>query len=124
MWRAIQSVVAKFPSRMCRLSRVSAMSKIQLACVVALAIPVLSACAGSGGGDLGGIAGGASAVVGDENGGKIPNALGSRTEQTAAYQTVNTHCEKFGKKGIITKMDYDSGSVTFECRLLKGKTTS
>ena len=98
------------------------MSKIQFAFVVALAFPVLSGCAGSGG-DLGSSAS-ASAVVGDENGGKIPNALGSRTEQTAAYQTVNTHCEKFGKKGIITKMDYDTGQVTFECRLLKGRSTS
>jgi hypothetical protein len=97
------------------------MSKIQFAFVVALAVPALSGCAGSGG-DLGG--GSGSQVMGDENGGKIPNALGSRTEQTAAYQTVNTHCEKFGKKGIITKMDYDTGLVTFECRLLKGRSTS
>jgi hypothetical protein len=97
------------------------MSKIQFAFVVALAVPVLSGCAGSGG-DLGGAGG--SQVMGDENGGKIPNALGSRAEQTAAYQQVTTHCEKFGKNGIITKMDYDSGLVTFECRLLKGRSTS
>ena len=62
--------------------------------------------------------------TGDENGGKIPNALGSRAEQTAAYQMVTTHCEKFGKKGIIIKMDYDTGLVTFECRLVKGRSTS
>jgi hypothetical protein len=99
------------------------MPKVPFAFAAVFAFALLSGCAGSGpGGDLGSAS--ASAVVGDENGGKIPNALGSRTEQTAAYQTVNTHCEKFGKKGIITKMDYDSGSVTFECRLLKGKTTS
>src|SRR5262245_62176927 len=100
----------------------SAMSKIQVAFVVALAVPALAGCAGSGG-ELGG-GGGSSQVVGDENGGKIPNALGSRTEQNAAYQMVTTHCEKFGKKGIITKMDYDTGQVTFECRLLKGRSTS
>ena len=81
---------------------------------------LLSGCAGSGA-DLG--AGGPK-VEGDENGGKIPNALVSRAEQTAAYQTVNAHCEKFGKKGIITKMDYDAGTVTFECRLLRGKPAS
>ena len=97
------------------------MSKIRFAFAVALAVPVLSGCAGSAG-DLGGSSG--SQVTGDENGGRIPNALGSRAEQTAAYQLVTTHCEKFGKKGIITKMDYDTGLVTFECRLLKGKSTS
>jgi hypothetical protein len=84
----------------------------------ALIAASLSGCTGSGAG-LGG--GGSSQVEGDENGGKIPNALGSRAEQTAAYQLVSTHCEKFGKKGIITKMDYDTGTVTFECRLLKGR---
>jgi hypothetical protein len=99
------------------------MSKVPFAFAAVFAFAPLSGCAGSGG-DLGGASASASAVAGDENGGKIPNALGSRTEQTAAYQTVNTHCEKFGKKGIITKMDYDSGSMTFECRLLKGRSTS
>jgi hypothetical protein len=97
------------------------MSKFQFAFVVALAVPLLAGCAGSAG-DLGG-SGGAQ-VMGDENGGKIPNALGSRAEQTAAYQQVTTHCEKFGKKGIITKMDYDTGLVIFECRLLKSRSTS
>lgn len=81
---------------------------------------LLSGCTGSGV-DLGASG---SRVEGDENGGKIPNTLGSRAEQTAAYRAVNTHCEKFGKKGIITKMDYDTGTVTFECRLLKGKLTN
>jgi hypothetical protein len=99
------------------------MPKLPFAFAAVVALALLSGCAGSGGGgDLGNAS--ASAVVGDENGGKIPNALGSRAEQTAAYQTVNTHCEKFGKKGIITKMDYDSGQMTFECRLLKGRSTS
>jgi hypothetical protein len=97
------------------------MPKVPFAFAAIFAFALLSGCAGSGG-DLGSAS--ASAVAGDENGGKIPNALGSRTEQTAAYQMVNTHCEKFGKKGIITKMDYDTGQVTFECRLLKGRSTS
>jgi hypothetical protein len=99
------------------------MPKAPFAFAAVFALALLSGCAGSGGGgDLGNAS--ASAVAGDENGGKIPNALGSRAEQTAAYQMVNTHCEKFGKKGIITKMDYDTSSVTFECRLLKGRSTS
>jgi hypothetical protein len=97
------------------------MPKVPFAFAAVFAFALFSGCAGSGG-DLGSAS--ASAVAGDENGGKIPNALGSRAEQTAAYQMVNTHCEKFGKKGIITKMDYDSGQVTFECRLLKGRSTS
>ena len=86
----------------------------------ALTAALLSGCAGSGG-DLGGSG---SQVAGDENGGRVPNALGSRAEQTAAYQMVTTHCEKFGKKGIIINMDYDTGLVTFECRLVKGRSTS
>jgi hypothetical protein len=99
------------------------MPKVPFAFAAVLALALLSGCAGSGpGGDLSSAS--ASAVLGDENGGRIPNALGSRAEQTAAYQTVSTHCEKFGKTGIITKMDYDTGLVTFECRLLKGKRTS
>ena len=100
------------------------MSRIRVLSAAALTAVLLSGCAGSGG-DLGG--GGsqvAGQVAGDENGGKIPNALGSRAEQTAAYQMVTTHCEKFGKKGIIIKMDYDTGLVTFECRLVKGRSTS
>jgi hypothetical protein len=60
-------------------------------------------------------------VAGNENGGKIPNALGSKAEQAAAYGMVTAHCEKFGKKGFITKMDYDTGTIIFECRLMKGK---
>ena len=95
------------------------MPKFAFTAVFALAL--LSGCTGSGV-ELG--AAGGSQLAGDENGGKIPNALGSRTEQTSAYQQVTTHCEKFGKKGIITKMDYDTGTVTFECRLLKGRSTS
>ena len=97
------------------------MPKALFAFTALVALALLPGCAGSGG-DLAGIGG--SQVAGDENGGKIPNALGSRTEQTSAYQQVTTYCEKFGKKGIITKMDYDSGTVTFECRLLKGRSTS
>ena len=95
------------------------MFRIGLMFTVALIAALLAGCAGSGG-DLASV-GGSSQVVGDENGGKIANALGSRSEQTATYQQVTTYCEKFGKKGIITNMDYDTGQVTFVCRLLKGR---
>src|SRR5690242_9668973 len=97
------------------------MSKVPFAFAALLALALLPGCLGSGGELASGVG---SQVAGDENGGKIPNALGSSAGQSAAYQQVTTHCEKFGKKGIITKMDYDSGSVTFECRLLKGRSTS
>jgi hypothetical protein len=30
--------------------------------------------------------------------------------------TMKDNCEKFGKTGFITKMDYDSNIITFECR--------
>lgn len=96
------------------------MSRTRVLFAAAWAATLLSGCAGSGG-DLGGSA---SQLSGDENGGKIPHALGSRAEQTAAYQMVTSHCEKFGKKGFIVKMDYDTGLVTFECRLMKGRSTS
>ncbi|WP_068026489.1 hypothetical protein [Rhodoplanes sp. Z2-YC6860] len=57
-------------------------------------------------------------VEGDSNGGKIAHTLETSDKQTAAYQAVTTHCEKFGKKGYITKMNYDTGLVTFDCRLI------
>ena len=98
------------------------MSQVQIAFAAALALAQVSGCTGAGG-DLVSSASSGAQLAGDENGGKIPNTLGSQADQTAAYQKVTTHCEKFGKKGIITKMDYDTGLVTFECRLLKGKTT-
>ena len=96
------------------------MPKFPFAFVAIFAFASLAGCAGAGG-SLGG--GDSSKVVGDENGGKIPNALGTREDQTAAYQMVTSHCEKFGKKGVIIKMDYDTGLVTFDCRVIK-KTTN
>jgi hypothetical protein len=98
------------------------MSRTGIVSAAVFALALLSGCAGSGGDLVNGASSGAQ-LAGDENGGKIPNTLGSQADKTAAYQNVTTHCEKFGKKGIITKMDYDTGLVTFECRLLKGKTT-
>jgi hypothetical protein len=90
------------------------MFKVRNVCVAVLASALLSGCAGAGIG----LGGGSPDVVGDEKGGKIANTLDTPDKQTAAYRTVTTYCEKFGKKGYITKMDYDTGSVAFDCRLI------
>jgi hypothetical protein len=34
---------------------------------------------------------------------------------------VTGHCAKYGKKGFITRMDFETGTMTFECRLQKPK---
>jgi hypothetical protein len=90
------------------------MFRVRNVYVAALTSALLSGCAGSGIG----LGGSSPEVVGDENGGKIPNTLDTPDKQTAAYKSVTTYCEKFGKKGYITKMDYDTGLVTFDCRLI------
>ena len=86
--------------------------------VVALASVLLSGCADAGVG----LGASSPEVVGDQNGGKIQNTLDTPDKQSAAYRAVTAHCEKFGKKGYIIKMDYDTGTVTFDCRqITKGK---
>jgi hypothetical protein len=97
------------------------MSQTQFAFAALLAAALLSGCAGSGA-DVGSSNSGPLAMA-DENGGKIPNSVGSASGQSSAYQMVTAHCEKFGKTGFITKMDYDSGTLTFECRLQKPRRT-
>ena len=97
-----------------RPGRKSKMSSLRFAFAALFAFTLLTQCAGTSV-DV------ARDVAGDENGGKIPNAIGTKTDQTAAYRMVTAHCEKFGKKGFITKMDYDTGTISFECRLMKGK---
>src|SRR5262245_25599264 len=94
------------------------MPKVQIAYVIALASALLSGCAGT---DV--RLGGGPEVVGDDKGGKIPNTLDTPEKQTAAYRSVTAHCAKFGKKGYITKMDYDSGLVTFDCLSITKKPT-
>ena len=94
------------------------MVKVRNASVVALAAALLSGCAGAGGG----LGGSSPEVEGDANGGKIANTLDTPDKQSAAYRAVTAHCAKFGKKGYIIKMDYDTGVVTFDCRVIsKGK---
>ena len=88
--------------------------------LVAAGLPLVAGCAGSGGGS-GGDAPGAMGMTGDENGGKIPRGVGGPTAQSSAYEMVTAHCAKFGKKGFITRMDFETGTMTFECRLQKAK---
>ena len=98
---------------------------IRLAAIilVAVGLPLVAGCAGSDG--LGGGDGvdGASGVgmTGDENGGTIPRGVGGATAQSSAYALVTAHCAKFGKKGFITRMDFETGTMIFECRLQKAK---
>jgi len=98
---------------------------IRLAAIVRVAagLPFVAGCAGSGGAGDGGGGGGAGGVgmTGDENGGTIPRGVGGATAQSSAYALVTAHCAKFGKKGFITRMDFETGTMIFECRLQKAK---
>ena len=98
---------------------------IRLAAVilVSVGLPFVAGCAGSGGaGDGGGgVGAGGVGMTGDENGGTIPRGVGGATAQSSAYALVNAHCAKFGKKGFITRMDFETGTMIFECRLQKAK---
>jgi hypothetical protein len=100
-------------------------SMIRMASIILIAVglPLVAGCAGSGGGGGGAGGDGPSGVgmTGDENGGKIPRGVGGATAQSSAYAMVTAHCSKFGKKGFITRMDFETGTMTFECRLQKAK---
>ena len=69
----------------------------------------LAGCAGGSvaSGDLG-------KVTGDENGGRIADALGPA--QSQSMNLVTSYCARHDKKGFVTKMDYDNNTITFECR--------
>jgi len=99
------------------------MIKLAAIILVAVGLPFVAGCAGSGGAGDGGGGGGAGGVgmTGDENGGTIPRGVGGATAQSSAYALVNAHCAKFGKKGFITRMDFETGTMIFECRLQKAK---
>jgi hypothetical protein len=84
---------------------------------VLVALPLVTGCASSGG-SFEGPAG--VSVVGDERGGTIPGSVGTAS-QSSAFQMVTAHCAKFGKKGFITKMDFESGLMTFQCILQRPK---
>jgi hypothetical protein len=86
---------------------------------VALALPLLAGCASSAIGD----GSGALNVTGDEKGGKISGGA-EGANMAAAMALVTGHCEKFGRKGFITRMDYDGGTLTFECRQQRAKSAT
>src|SRR4249920_1039912 len=96
-----------------------AMSRMVFVISVLTVLPLVSGCASSGG-SLEGATG--LSVIGDEKGGTIPNSVGIAS-QSSAFQMVTAHCAKFGKNGFITKMDCESGLMTFQCVVQKRKGT-
>lgn len=84
-----------------------------VACVVVMLVglPILVSCANVGADDQ--LPSDVS-VIGNEKGGQIPRSVG-RANTSSAYTMVTAHCAKFGKKGMITRMDFESGTMTFEC---------
>ena len=108
--------------RRCRVQQMQmdlyTMSRIGFVIPVLAALPLLTGCASSGG-SFEGQAG--LSVIGDEKGGTIPSSVGVGGTQSSAYQMVTAHCAKFGKKGFITKMDFESGLMTFVCITQKPK---
>ena len=88
--------------------------------VLLVALPLVTGCASSGRGFDGQTG---LSVIGDEKGGTIPSSVGVARTQSSAFQMVTAHCAKFGKKGFITKMDFESGLMTFACITQKPKGT-
>ena len=91
------------------------MSRMVFVISVLTTLPLVTGCASSGG-SLEGSTG--LSLIGDERGGTIPNSVGTAA-QSSAFQMVTAHCAKFGKKGFITKMDFESGLMTFQCIVQK-----
>jgi hypothetical protein len=85
----------------------------KVACVVLMlaGLPILEGCANVGADDQ---SSSDVSVIGNEKGGQIPRSVG-RPTTSSAYTMVTAHCAKFGKKGMITRMDFESGTMTFEC---------
>ena len=85
------------------------MRRIVESSVTVILLLILAACAGTpvAVGDV-------NKMTGDENGGKISEALGPA--QSQSMNLVTAYCAKHGKKGFITKMDFDNNTITFECR--------
>jgi hypothetical protein len=96
------------------------MIKTLVVVLVAMGLPLVAGCSGLGDSDSGSGLSGLS-ITGDENGGTIPRSVGAAATQSSAYQMVTAHCAKFGKKGFITRMDFEGGAMTFECVLQKPK---
>jgi hypothetical protein len=87
--------------------------------IAVLGSACLAGCGTSGGGE--GASGGLS-VTGDEKGGKIAGGVGG-THTSAAMQLVTAHCAKYGRKGVITRMDLpaEGGMMAFQCFEQKAK---
>ena len=98
-----------------------AMSRIVFVIAVLTALPLLAGCANTGASFEGQTG---LSVIGDAKGGTIPSGVGAAGTQSSAFQMVTAHCAKFGKKGFITKMNFESGLMTFECILQKPKSTT
>jgi hypothetical protein len=96
------------------------MSRVVFVIPVLLVLPSVTGCTSSGGSFEGQTG---LSIIGDEKGGTIPNSVGS-AGQSSAFQMVTAHCAKFGKKGFITKMDFESGLMTFQCVLQKPKSST
>jgi hypothetical protein len=96
------------------------MSRIVFVIPVLVALPLVAGCASSGGSFEGQTG---LRIIGDEKGGTIPSSVGVAGSQSSAFEMVTAHCAKFGKKGFITKMDFESGLMTFACITQKPKGT-
>ena len=95
------------------------MTRISYAVLVVMGFLLISGCAisGSDRGQSG------LTIAGDEKGGTIPRSVGVAATQSSAYKMIDEHCAKFGKKGFITRMDFESGTMTFVCVLRKAPNT-
>jgi hypothetical protein len=93
-----------------RASQAGTARAVLSAILIALA-PLPMGCAGSA------QMGGAPAVSGNEQGGKVPYAEGG---MQAAGDAARAHCSQFGKKAQITQMqpaqEGGGGTIGFQCR--------
>jgi hypothetical protein len=84
--------------------------RIAAALSCALLIGPIAGCAGQG------ESGGAAAVTGNQQGGKVPYAEG---RMQTAMDAAQAHCGQFGKKAQIVQMSpaaEGGGSIGFQCR--------
>lgn len=80
-------------------------------CQAVTACLLLASCAG-----VTGFANADLDVTGDANGGQIRDGLKDAQSQARAMDLVRSYCQKYSKRGFVTRMDYDTNIVAFECR--------
>jgi hypothetical protein len=97
------------PGAVCR----NALLRKTCTALVLAALSFLAQCANSGSSD----ALSPVRITGDEKGGRTEGGVST----SGAMDLVTAHCEKFGRKGFITQMNFESGTMTFECRLQRPK---